>query len=261
MLAKSGLSKTDLGNLCAMADADRDGKLSRFEFAVAMHLAACAVGTPALALPSALPPCLAAASATENEGNRESDGRVAAAEEAGSVVLVDDTSSVVSSLGYPEGLSDVDSEKGGGAASITRDNAPEKATGEEEKGRQESKKGVASSDPAPARTDEVPEKRTGMTKKALEEDHARGQKDKKEAVAGDGEGEGSAKTRSSSEEKEKEGGSEYRMSDQDTARYGKTFDKLVKGKGVTLGGKEVGGGCMGACAHLVYTLYNPRRTM
>ncbi|CAN0552210.1 unnamed protein product, partial [Ectocarpus sp. 8 AP-2014] len=61
MLAKSGLSKTDLGNLWAMADADRDGKLSRHEFAVAMHLAARAVGTPALALPSVLPPCLAAA--------------------------------------------------------------------------------------------------------------------------------------------------------------------------------------------------------
>ncbi|CBN77331.1 conserved unknown protein [Ectocarpus siliculosus] len=238
MLAKSGLSKTDLGHLWAMADADRDGKLSRHEFAVAMHLAARAVGTPALALPSVLPPCLAAASATENEGNREGDGRVAAAEEAGSVVLVDDTSSVVSSLGYPEGLSDVDSETGGDAASGTRDNAPEKATGEEEKGRQESKKGVASSDPVPARTDEMPEKMTGMTKKALDEDHARGQKDKKEAVAGDGEGEGSAKTRSSSEEKEKEGGSEYRMSDQDAARYDKAFNKLVKGKGVTLGGKE-----------------------
>ncbi|CAB1119102.1 unnamed protein product [Ectocarpus sp. CCAP 1310/34] len=186
MLAKSGLSKTDLGSLWAMADADRDGKLSRHEFAVAMHLAACAVRTPALALPSVLPPCLAAASATENEGNREGDGRVAA----------------------------------------------------EEKGRQESTKGVASSDPSPAKTDEVPGKMIGMTKQALDEDHARGQKDEKEAVTGDGEGEGSAKARSYSKEKEKEGGSEYRMSDQDAARYGKAFDKLVKGKGVTLGGKK-----------------------
>ncbi|CAM9344248.1 unnamed protein product [Ectocarpus fasciculatus] len=243
MLAKSGLSKKDLGKLWAMADADRDGKLSGHEFAVAMHLAACAVGTPALPLPGALPPCLAAASATENKTSREGDGdgpagAAAMAEEAGSVVLVDDTSSVVSSLGYPEGLSDVDSEEEGGAAAGTRDNAPEKATGKEEKCRQESKKGGASSDPAAARTDEVPGKRTGMTKKARDKDRARGQKDKEEGVAGDGEGEGSATTGTSRKEKEQEGGSEYRMSDQDAARYGKAFDKLAKGNGVTLGGKE-----------------------
>lgn len=41
-----------------MADADRDGELSRREFAVAMHLAACVAGKKKLPMPRTLPPCL-----------------------------------------------------------------------------------------------------------------------------------------------------------------------------------------------------------
>lgn len=46
-----------------MADADRDGELSRHEMAVAMHLAACVTGkgkATCLPLPRVLPVCLAA---------------------------------------------------------------------------------------------------------------------------------------------------------------------------------------------------------
>lgn len=46
-----------------MADADRDGELSRHELAVAMHLAACVTGkgkATSLPLPRVLPACLAA---------------------------------------------------------------------------------------------------------------------------------------------------------------------------------------------------------
>lgn len=58
MLAKSGLGNKDLGHLWGLADADRDGKLSRHEFAVAMHLAACITGKKRLPLPRVLPSCL-----------------------------------------------------------------------------------------------------------------------------------------------------------------------------------------------------------
>lgn len=57
-LAKSGLKKKNLGRIWTLADADRDGELSRHEFAVAMHLAACVKG--GLTLPRTLPACLAA---------------------------------------------------------------------------------------------------------------------------------------------------------------------------------------------------------
>lgn len=58
VLAKSGLGKKDLGRLWAMADADKDGELSRQEFAVAMHIASCVAGKK-LPMPHTLPCCLA----------------------------------------------------------------------------------------------------------------------------------------------------------------------------------------------------------
>lgn len=58
-LAKSGMAKKELGRLWTLADVDRDGELSRQEFAIAMHLAACTAGK-GLPLPRVLPECLMA---------------------------------------------------------------------------------------------------------------------------------------------------------------------------------------------------------
>lgn len=58
-LAKSGMTKKELGRLWTLADVDRDGELSRQEFAIAMHLAACTAGK-GLPLPRVLPECLVA---------------------------------------------------------------------------------------------------------------------------------------------------------------------------------------------------------
>lgn len=59
ILAKSGLGKAELARLWAVSDADRDGALSRVEFSIAMHLAACSANK-GLPVPSALPSILAA---------------------------------------------------------------------------------------------------------------------------------------------------------------------------------------------------------
>lgn len=56
-LAKSGMKKKELGRLWTLADVDQDGKLSRQEFSIAMHLAACTAGK-GLPLPRILPECL-----------------------------------------------------------------------------------------------------------------------------------------------------------------------------------------------------------
>ncbi|CAM9733331.1 unnamed protein product, partial [Choristocarpus tenellus] len=43
VLAKSGLEKEKLGKVWSLADIDKDGALSRDEFAVAMHITTCAI--------------------------------------------------------------------------------------------------------------------------------------------------------------------------------------------------------------------------
>ncbi|CAM9464742.1 unnamed protein product, partial [Laminaria digitata] len=60
VLAKSGLGKKDLARIWTLADADLDGELSRHEFAVALHLAACVTKQKdGPTLPRTLPSCLA----------------------------------------------------------------------------------------------------------------------------------------------------------------------------------------------------------
>lgn len=72
-LAKSGLDKKELGNLWAIADADKDGQLSGQEFAVAMHLASCSTAKH-LPLPAVLPECLANIVGTGHKEGRENSG-------------------------------------------------------------------------------------------------------------------------------------------------------------------------------------------
>ncbi len=218
MLAKSGLSKADLGRLWTLADADRDGKLSRPEFAVAMHLAASAAGKAALPLPEVLPPCLAAAAAAAAAEAAPASaatpqgrpGDVQAVE--GRVVLVDDAASVVSSLGYPAGLSDAEGSdricNSSGGADSARDDKDAAA---------------------------VLGGKTGTAEEII------GGPAGKETSKGKGQGRGKGgEGEVSGAGKGKEMNLRYDMSDQDTARYGQTFDKLMKGKGTThLGGKEV----------------------
>lgn len=74
ILAKSGLGKKELGRLWTVADVDQDGKLSRQEFAVAMHLAACATAKN-LPLPSVMPGCLAAIVGAEVKQDNVAAGR------------------------------------------------------------------------------------------------------------------------------------------------------------------------------------------
>lgn len=73
-MAKSGLEKGDLSRVWTMADADRDGKLSRHEFAVAVHLASCVAGKKKLPLPSALPECLSLTKGTAAKSNAATGG-------------------------------------------------------------------------------------------------------------------------------------------------------------------------------------------
>lgn len=64
-MANVGLDNNDLNHVWALADADRDGKLTRLEFGVAMHLAACTVRKK-MQLPDVLPKCLAVNTDTES---------------------------------------------------------------------------------------------------------------------------------------------------------------------------------------------------
>lgn len=73
VLANSGLERDKLGVLWEIADVNGDGRLSRGEFAVAMHLAACAT-TKKLPIPRALPDCLARMAATTVMPRVRSDG-------------------------------------------------------------------------------------------------------------------------------------------------------------------------------------------
>lgn len=114
VMAKSGLGKKDLGRIWTLADADRDGELSRHEFAVAMHLTACVTRKSGVTLPRTLPPCLAIA------GERIGGDETAVADNA-EVAIVTTTergeeadARSVSTLEYPEGLSD-----GGGSEKAT----------------------------------------------------------------------------------------------------------------------------------------------
>lgn len=127
ILAKSGLSKAELGRLWALADADRDGKLCRHEFALAVHLAACAVGKDGLPLPATLPPCLASATAAVAAAASDEGGENKEETVEGRMILVDESNSVVSSLGYPEGLSDIEGSEKGDVVSAG-DNTPRKET-------------------------------------------------------------------------------------------------------------------------------------
>lgn len=234
ILAKSGLSKADLGRLWTMADADRDGKLCRHEFSVAMHLAACAVGKdgPPLPLPAALPPCLASATAivaaaASDEGGKNKEGEVE-----GKTILVDDANTVVPSLGYPEGLSDIEgSERGGGVR--TGDNASRK-----KKGRKTSRTASVAFWDSEAAAD-APGGKRGASKAG--DGGARDAQATTAKSKANGKAKGGSKERQEAGSKEgNEGGSRYVMSAQDTVRYGKAFDKLVKGKGTkSLGRKEV----------------------
>ena len=113
VLARSGLRKKDLGRLWTLADADRDGELSRHEFAVAMHLAACVTtkGKGGPTLPRTLPSCLAARGKRSGSGGGETFG-VAGLAGKGGMVMATTTEregadkGSVSTLGNPEGLSE-----------------------------------------------------------------------------------------------------------------------------------------------------------
>lgn len=242
ILAKSGLSKADLGHLWTMADADRDGKLCRHEFAVAVHLAACAVGKDGPPLPATLPPCLASATATvaataSDEGREDKVGEVE-----GRVILVDDAKSVVSSLGYPEGLLDSGSEKGD-VVGDTSDNTP----------RKEKTRKTPQAASVPTRNSDAPD-----PKRDTPEVGDGGFGDMEATAAnrttrGKTQGELGERQRVIME-MGKEGDFRYDMSDQDTFRYGKAFDKLVKGKGTkNLGGKEVRISIRSACVSFSQT--------
>lgn len=236
ILAKSGLSKADLGRLWAMADVDRDGKLCRHEFAVAMHLAACAVGKAgALPLTATLPPCLAAATATATVAVSASDQRDEDKEEEveGRVVMIDDAESVMSSLGYPEGLSDVKGSERGDVVGTGDNNAQNKKKSTKMSEATSSFLGDSeAADNTPNGKRDAPKVIDG----GFGDTEATAAKRK---TSGKGEGDG-WEGEEAGMEKGKEGGVRYSMNDQDAVRYGKAFAKLVKGKGTkVLGEKEV----------------------
>lgn len=113
VLARSGLGKKDLGRLWTLADADRDGELSRHEFAVAMHLAACATTKEkgGLTLPRTLPSCLALGGKRSGGGGGKV-GAAGVAAEGGTVMATTTTEregadkGSVSTLESPQGLSE-----------------------------------------------------------------------------------------------------------------------------------------------------------
>lgn len=236
VLAKSGLGKADLSRLWELADVDRDGQLCRHEFTVAMHLAACAVGKPRLPLPDALPPYLAIGTTVKIA---DSTGAATAA-----VVLTDDTTSVVSSLGYPEGLSDAGGSDVG--AAMGSENASV-GIQEEEHYAGSNKGGTVSSDRGEAGDGKVEDKRTDLPEKGMGQRdvlHERKRNNREPKTSKGTKGKkresGPGERRDKPEAGKNEGeGSEYRMSGQDAARYAKAFGKLVEGKDANLGGKEV----------------------
>ena len=212
-----------------MADADRDGKLCRHEFGVAMHLAALAVQKDGLPLPATLPPCLASATAVVAATAWDEGGEDEEKEVEGRVILVDDAKSVVSSLGYPEGLSDVGSDQGD-AIGGTSDNT----TGKQNSSRKMSQAVSASfrESDAPGQKRDTPKagdeglRHVGATAARSKT----GAKTKREREHGEQAG----------MQKQEEDDLRYAMSDRETVRFGKAFDKLVKGKATkNLGGKEV----------------------
>ncbi|CAM9698027.1 unnamed protein product [Scytosiphon promiscuus] len=207
-LAKSGLSKADLSHLWKLADIDRDGQLCRHEFVVAMHLAARAVGKKGrLPLPDALPPCLAAPDTIAEAA----DSIVAAVAVVG---IVDDSRSVVSSLGYPEGLSD--------AGMVPSGHGVEGGEEAEEIGTRTCGKGMVQTNNLHGRQAKSQELKSSS----------------KEGMRKRGENEAGGQQGTLGAENKRRDGSEYRMSGQDVARYSKAFDKLVDGKDTNLGGKE-----------------------
>ena len=236
ILAKSGLSKADLGRLWVMADADRDGKLCRHEFAVAMHLAACAVGKDGLPLPATLPACLTPAAttvaATTSDGGEDREREVE-----GKIITVDDENTVVSSLGYPEGLSDIEEPEKGGDRGTGNNTPPRK-----KKSRKVSRAASATIRDSEAAADAPGGKRDSSKVGdggSTDEQVATAKMKASVKVKG-----GSQKRKEDGTEKGTEKGTErdsrFTMSAQDTVRYGKAFDKLVEGKGIkNLGGKEV----------------------
>eukprot|EP00903_Cladosiphon_okamuranus_P006843 g6665.t1 len=224
ILAKTGLSKADLGHLWAMADADRDGKLCRNEFAVAMHLAACASRKDGPPLPATLPQCLASTTATfaataSDEGGK---GEVRGVE--GRVIQIDEAKSIVSSLGYPEGLSDIGSGKGD-VVGGTSDNTP----------LQENSCNMSQATAVPTMDSDAPDLRRDTPKVGNGDfgDTVANRKTSEKTMDDKEEGQ------EATAETGKEGDGRYAMSDQESVRYGKAFDKLVKGEGTkNLGGKE-----------------------
>ena len=204
-----------------MADADGDGKLSRHEFAVAMHLAASTVGKSALSLPEVLPPCLAAVAAAATGAapaapavtdpdrcpkNQPAEGKV---------ILVDDAASMVSSLGSPAGLSDAEGPERVDGSSSCAD-----PPGDDEH----------KDDSSPAGPQEIMVGGPAGSEAA----GARSRKRCKGNGKGGGEGEVSGAGKGKKRDRR------YDMCDEDAVRYGKTFDKLTKSKETaSLGGKEV----------------------
>lgn len=234
ILSKSGLSKADVGLLWAMADADRDGKLCRHEFTVAMHLAACAGGKAGLPLPASLPTCLAAATATVAANASDQGGIDTEGEVEGRMMLIDDAQTVMSSLGYPEGLSDVDGSERGGVAGAG-DNIPRNEKSQEMSWGTpiEFEESEAFAANAPNEKRDAPKVVDGVF--GVEATTTKKGKTSGKREGGRSEGGGKAGI-----EKGKEADLCYSMISQDAVRYGKKFDKLVKSKGTKgLGGKEV----------------------
>lgn len=232
ILAKSGLSKPDLGRLWVLADADRDGKLCRHEFAVAMHLAACAVEKDGLPLPATLPPCLTAAATTIAGGASGQGGEDKEREVEGRVVLVDEAKSVVSSLGYPEGLSDAEGSERGDVQGTGDKTRRKEKTGKMSQTASVAIDSEATAD-APDGKKDAPRVGDGVFKDV----------DATVVAASNTSGkieDGSEERGEAGMKKGNKGDSRYTMSAQDTVRYGKAFDKLVKGKRAkSLSGKEV----------------------
>lgn len=112
-LAKSGMKKNELGRLWTLADVDRDGKLSRQEFSIAMHLVACAT-RKGLPLPRVLPDCLMAIVTTVGGGAK-------GAEKGGSTRGVGKLRKEEASKGKP---SSANKGKKGGAAHQKATNTP-----------------------------------------------------------------------------------------------------------------------------------------